>query len=444
MFKRYQQVHFVGIGGVGMSGIAEVLLNLGYRITGSDARRGERVERLERLGAKVFIGHEPVPRRGRPRGRVLLRGRPRQRRGAGGAPARHPGDPARGDARRADAAQVRHRRRGHPRQDHDHVAGRRRCSAAGELDPTVVVGGRIHGLGANARLGQGEFLVAEADESDGSFLKLSPTIAVVTTVDAEHLDHYADLDAIRAAFLTFVNKVPFYGAAVLCLDEPNIQQMIPAVDKRVITYGLESSADLTARRLAFSGTTARFEVVQRGRVLGPAVAPDARPPQRAQRARRHRGGARPRDAASSASSPRARRLPRRAAPLPDPRGGPRRPRRRRLRPSSGRDPRHPRRRQGGVRPARDHGVPAAPLQPHAAPPAGVPHRLLPVGRAGGDGHLPGRGGAHSGSARARSRRGHRRARPPGGAVHGRRSRGDRRLPVRIHALRGPRADPRSR
>src|SRR5262249_12791845 len=123
--------------------------------------------------------------------------------------------------------------------------------AAG-LDPTVVVGGRVHGLGANARLGQGEFLVAEADESDGSFLKLSPTIAVVTTVDAEHLDYYADLDAIRSAFLQFVAKVPFYGAAVVCLDEPNIQEMIPQIARRVITYGLESGADLTARGLVFS------------------------------------------------------------------------------------------------------------------------------------------------------------------------------------------------
>jgi UDP-N-acetylmuramate--alanine ligase len=142
--------------------------------------------------------------------------------------------------------------------------------AAG-LDPTVVVGGRVHGLGANARLGQGEFLVAEADESDGSFLKLTPTIAVVTTVDAEHLDHYAGLDEIRAAFLAFVNKVPFYGSAVLCLDQPNIQQMIPLIEKRVITYGLESGADLTARRLTFSGMQAQFEILHRGKTLGSAT-----------------------------------------------------------------------------------------------------------------------------------------------------------------------------
>jgi UDP-N-acetylmuramate--alanine ligase len=139
---------------------------------------------------------------------------------------------------------------------------------AGGLDPTVVVGGRVHGLGANARLGQGEFLVAEADESDGSFLKLSPTIAVVTTVDAEHLDHYADLDAIVAAFLAFVNKVPFYGCAVVCLDDANLQRMIPGMEKRVVTYGLEAGADVTARRLQFAEMRSTFEVVQRGTSLG--------------------------------------------------------------------------------------------------------------------------------------------------------------------------------
>src|SRR2546422_466623 len=185
MFKRYQQIHFVGIGGAGMSGIAEILLNLGYRVTGSDQRRNEAVERLEALGAKVFIGHE-----------------------------------------------------------------------AGHVE------------GAHVVLGQGDFLVAQADESDGSFLKLAPTLAVVTTVDAEHLDHYGTLEAIREAFVRFVNKVPFYGSAVLCLDQPNIQMLIPRIEKRIITYGLESSADLVARRLSLSGMTSRFEVYQRGGLLG--------------------------------------------------------------------------------------------------------------------------------------------------------------------------------
>jgi UDP-N-acetylmuramate--alanine ligase len=270
MFKRYQQVHFVGIGGVGMSGIAEVLLNLGYRITGSDARRGESVERLERLGAKVFIGHEASHADG---AHVVVYSSAVARDNVEVQAARLRGVPV--IPRAEMLAELMRLKYGiavagtHGKTTTTSLVAA--VLAAGELDPTVVVGGRIHGLGANARLGQGEFLVAEADESDGSFLKLSPTIAVVTTLDAEHLDHYGSLDGIRAAFLTFVNKVPFYGAAVLCLDEPNIQQMIPRVDKRVISYGLESSADLTARRLAFAGTTSRFEVVQRGRVLGPVA-----------------------------------------------------------------------------------------------------------------------------------------------------------------------------
>jgi UDP-N-acetylmuramate--alanine ligase len=140
--------------------------------------------------------------------------------------------------------------------------------AEAHLDPTIVVGGRVSSFDSNARLGQGEYLVAEADESDGSFLKLTPTIAVVTTIDAEHLDHYESLEHIREAFTAFVSKVPFYGSAVLCLDQPNIQMLIPQVSKRIITYGLESGADLVARRLRLSGMTSRFEVFHRGSALG--------------------------------------------------------------------------------------------------------------------------------------------------------------------------------
>src|SRR3989442_950127 len=140
--------------------------------------------------------------------------------------------------------------------------------AEGRYDPTIIVGGRVTSLGGNVRLGQGEFLVAEADESDGSFLKLDPTIAVVTTIDAEHLDHYGTLEAIQEAFVSFVSKVPFYGAAVLCLDQPNIQRLIPRIEKRVVTYGLESGADLVARRLHLAGMTSRFEVYRRGALLG--------------------------------------------------------------------------------------------------------------------------------------------------------------------------------
>jgi UDP-N-acetylmuramate--alanine ligase len=132
----------------------------------------------------------------------------------------------------------------------------------------VVVGGRVAAFGSHARLGQGEFMVVEADESDGSFLRLAPTIAVVTTIDAEHLDHWGSLAALQEGFLAFVNKVPFYGAAVLCLDQPDIQMLLPRVDRRVITYGLDSAADLVARRPVLQGLTSRFEVAHRGTALG--------------------------------------------------------------------------------------------------------------------------------------------------------------------------------
>ncbi len=191
MYKRYQQIHFVGIGGVGMSGIAEVLLNLGYRVTGSDLRGAARPSSgSSGSGAKVIAGHQPFHVEGAD---VVVYSSAVARDNVEvqvARAARHPRDPASGDAGRADAAQVRHRHRRHPRQDHHHVDRGGGGRARAGFDPTVVVGGRVHGLGTNARLGQGEFLVAEADESDGSFLKLSPTIAVVTNVDAEHLDHY--------------------------------------------------------------------------------------------------------------------------------------------------------------------------------------------------------------------------------------------------------------
>ncbi|GIX48721.1 MAG: UDP-N-acetylmuramate--L-alanine ligase [Candidatus Tectimicrobiota bacterium] len=140
--------------------------------------------------------------------------------------------------------------------------------AYGGLDPTVVIGGRLKSLGSNARLGQGAYLVAEADESDGSFLLLSPTIGVVTTVDAEHLDFYRSLEAIKQAFVQFINKVPFYGCSVVCLDQPNIQSLLPQIHRRYITYGLTSQADYVARDLRFVGTRSYFDVFYRGQRLG--------------------------------------------------------------------------------------------------------------------------------------------------------------------------------
>ena len=267
MFKRYQQIHFVGIGGVGMSGIAEILLNLGYRVTGSDQRRNETVERLEQLGAKVYVGHDASHLEG---AHVVVYSSAVARENVEVQVARQRAIPT--IPRAEMLAELMRLKYGiaiagtHGKTTTTSLVGV--VLAEGRYDPTIVVGGRVTNLGSNARLGQGEYLVAEADESDGSFLKLAPTIAVVTTIDAEHLDYYGSLEAIREAFVAFVNKVPFYGSAVLCLDQPNIQMLMPRLEKRIITYGLESGADLVARRLHLSGMTSRFEVFQRGSLLG--------------------------------------------------------------------------------------------------------------------------------------------------------------------------------
>jgi UDP-N-acetylmuramate--alanine ligase len=267
MFRRYQHIHFVGIGGVGMSGIAEVLLNLGYRVTGSDQRRSEAVERLEQLGAKVFVGHDAAnivdahvvvySSAVAPDNVEVAHARVRQ----------VPVIP-----RAEMLAELMRLKYGiavagtHGKTTTTSMVAA--VLAEGRLDPTVVVGGRVRSLGSNARLGQGDYMVVEADESDGSFLRLTPTIAIVTTIDAEHLDHYGTLERLSEAFLVFVNKVPFYGAAVLCLDQPGVQLLIPRVEKRIITYGLESAATVTAHRLTLSGLTSRFEVLHRGQPLG--------------------------------------------------------------------------------------------------------------------------------------------------------------------------------
>jgi UDP-N-acetylmuramate--alanine ligase len=270
MFKRYQHIHFVGIGGIGMSGIAEILLNLGYKVSGSDQKRNDTIERLERLGAKVVVGHKAENVEGV---HVLVYSSAVAADNVEVQTARQRQVPT--IPRAEMLAELMRLKYGiavagtHGKTTTTSMVGA--VLAEGRLDPTIVVGGRVTNLGSNARLGQGEFLVAEADESDGSFLKLAPTIAVVTTIDAEHLDHYGSLEAIRAAFLAFVNKVPFYGAVVLCLDQPNIQMLLPQVEKRVITYGLESAADLVGRHLTVTGMTSRFEVSQHGTRLGECV-----------------------------------------------------------------------------------------------------------------------------------------------------------------------------
>jgi UDP-N-acetylmuramate--alanine ligase len=265
--KRFQHVHFVGIGGSGMSGIAEILLTLGHVVTGSDEKRNDAIERLESAGAKVFIGHDPSNVEG---AHVVVYSSAIARDNAELQAARQRGIPT--IPRAEMLAELMRMKVGvavagtHGKTTTTSMVGAVLSEA--RYDPTIVVGGRVLNLGSNARLGAGEYLVAEADESDGSFLKLTPTVAVVTTIDAEHIDHYGSLDALQDAFVQFVNTVPFYGAAVLCLDQPHIQAIIPRVEKRVITYGLESAADLVARHLVLDGLTSRFDVYQRTVRLG--------------------------------------------------------------------------------------------------------------------------------------------------------------------------------
>jgi UDP-N-acetylmuramate--alanine ligase len=267
LFRKAQHIHFVGIGGSGMCGIAEVLLNLNFTVSGSDLARTAVTDRLAKLGAKVFAGHaegniagadvvvvssavgqdnpEVVEAKRRkvpviPRAEMLSE---LMRMKYGVAIAGSHGK----TSTTAMVAQV--------------------LSGAG-LDPTIVIGGRLNTIDSNARLGKGDLMVAEADESDGSFLGLSPTIAVVTNIDSEHLNHYGSMGALVDAFTGFLNKVPFYGLGIVCLDDPQVQGIMPRLTRTLLTYGMASQADLVGTNLEMKEFTSRFEVIFRGRWLG--------------------------------------------------------------------------------------------------------------------------------------------------------------------------------
>src|SRR5436309_9332573 len=272
MFRRFQHIHFVGIGGIGMSGIAEVLANLGFHVSGSDQKKSDVTARLEELGVEVAEGHH----------------------------AENVGDAhvvVRSTAVRDDNPEIiEARRRSIPvipraemlaelmRMKPHNVAvagshGKTTTTSmvatvlgiAG-LDPTFVIGGIVRTYRANARLGKSEFMVVEADESDRSFLMLTPTIAVVTNIDREHMDYYHDMEDVRKCFADFVNKVPFYGAAVLCLDDPHVQAVIPRVERRRVTYGLSAQADVSAHEISYDHSFGSSFVVWRGiDVLGPVT-----------------------------------------------------------------------------------------------------------------------------------------------------------------------------
>jgi UDP-N-acetylmuramate--alanine ligase len=267
MFKKIKHIHFVGIGGIGMSGIAEVLLNLGYKVSGSDLRESDTTERLRALGGEIMIGHRPE-NVGSPH--VVVISSAVKSDNVEVAAAREKQVPV--IPRAEMLAELMRLKYGvaiagaHGKTTTTSMVAT--VLAAGGIDPTVVIGGKLNSLGSNAKLGQGEFLVAEADESDGSFLRLSPTVAVVTNIDAEHLDHYRDIDEIKEAFLAFINKVPFYGVAILCLDEKHIQSLIPRVHKRYLTYGMSSQADYHALDATLLPLGSRFRVANHSGDLG--------------------------------------------------------------------------------------------------------------------------------------------------------------------------------
>ena len=267
MYQSIKHIYFVGIGGAGMSGIAEVLLNLGYRVSGSDLKLSETTERLQKRGATVYQGHheqhvtdvdvvvtssavktgnpEVIAARSRaipviPRAEMLAE-LMRLKYGIAVAGA-------------------------HGKTTTTSLIGT--VLDRGGISPTVVIGGKLNTINTNTILGSGDFMVVEADESDGSFLKLSPTIAVVTNIDPEHLDHYGSVDEIKRAFITFTNKIPFYGLTILCLDNQHVQDLIPRLEKRYLTYGLTPQADLQACDISARGLSMNFTVLRHREELG--------------------------------------------------------------------------------------------------------------------------------------------------------------------------------
>ena len=267
MYLKKYHIHFVGIGGIGMSGIAELLLNLGYRVSGSDLKSSDITDNLARLGGCIHVGHRAEQIADADVVVVSSAIDAKNPEVAAASQAAIPVIP------RAEmlAELMRLKYSVAIAGAHGKTSTTSLVSgvlAEGGLDPTVVIGGKLQGIGRNAVLGKGDFIVAEADESDGSFLKFSPAIAVVTNIDREHLDFYRDMDAIKQVFLDFIERIPFYGLAVLCLDSEPLQGLLPRIKKRLTTYGQSTQADYQARDIRFGEMKSRFAVIHRGEDLG--------------------------------------------------------------------------------------------------------------------------------------------------------------------------------
>src|ERR1700691_3870079 len=266
-FRNFQRIHLVGIGGSGMSGIAEVLLSSNYAVSGSDLKATPVTERLRKLGATIFEGHLAENVRGAHVVVISSAVRANNVEVVEAHKLKIPVIP-----RAEMLAELMRLKYGiavagaHGKTTTTSMV----ASVLGEagLDPTFVVGGRVNHAGSNARVGQSEYMVVEADESDRSFLLLAPVVAVVTTIDREHLDHYHSLEEIQDVFLQFVNRVPFYGTVILCLDEPNVQAILPRVKRPVITYGTSSQADLVIGDVKLHGLASEFRLKYHGEDLG--------------------------------------------------------------------------------------------------------------------------------------------------------------------------------
>jgi UDP-N-acetylmuramate--alanine ligase len=267
MYHKKYHIHFVGIGGIGMSGIAELLLNLGYKVSGSDLRRSDITDRLQSLGGMIFEGHAAGQIAGAD---VVVVSSAVDKTNPEVTAALKVSVPVIPRAEMlAELMRLKYSiavAGAHGKTTTTNLVAS--VLAGGGLDPTVVIGGKLKSIGSNALLGQGEYIVAEADESDGSFLKYSPAIAVVTNIDREHLDYYNDLEDIKEVFLNFIDRIPFYGLAVLCLDNEAVQDLMPRIRKRFITYGTSPHADLQAVDMVCKGLSSKFKVVFQGGTLG--------------------------------------------------------------------------------------------------------------------------------------------------------------------------------
>ena len=266
-FRNFQRIHLVGIGGIGMSGIAEVLLTLGYSVSGSDTKTSATTERLQQMGATVYEKHQAANVEG---AHVVVTSSAIRGENAEVLEAHKRKIPVIPRAEMlAELMRLKYGIAGagaHGKTTTTSIVAS--VLAAAHLDPTFVIGGKVNQAGTNARLGKGEYFIVEADESDRSFLMLAPVVAVVTTIDREHLDQYASLEDIQGAFVQFVNRIPFYGAAILCIDEPNVQAILPSVKRPIITYGTSSQADLVISNIKLEGLGSEFRLTFRGEDLG--------------------------------------------------------------------------------------------------------------------------------------------------------------------------------